>query len=65
MRTQCPDCGAALYERFYLERGGDSVLFAETYVCGAVWLWGEVAPEVRAARRCAVVETKHAAEPAP
>ena len=42
--TACPHCGANLHERVRLGLPTAMFMFAETYECGAVLLWGS-APE--------------------
>jgi hypothetical protein len=52
MKTACPDCHAAVIRRVNLERPGDPPLFAETYACGAVRVWGLVDAGNLAPRCC-------------
>ena len=51
MKTACPGCGSEVVKRVYLELQGDDPLFAETYGCGSVRLWG-LAPDDNVVRKC-------------
>lgn len=66
MRTECDACGAVIVSRVYLERqsgvaGADNPIFAETYQCGAVHLYGWVAVDCdhcTTPRRCPAALTQ-------
>lgn len=62
MNTTCPVCGAALVQRVYLVPDG-APLFAETYACGSVHLWGAVQGDGWA-RACPKGEAKEPEPPA-
>lgn len=51
--TRCGRCGSPLAIRSHLNLRGDPLVFAETYTCGAIVVWGHVSgdPNIRPCRR--------------
>lgn len=52
MRTTCPECGERMVSRAWVSKNDDPPLFADTYKCGAVKLWGAIEVGHEWARFC-------------
>lgn len=56
MRAACPKCAGELVQRVYLSVvDGARPMFAESYNCGAVHIWGQIASGTSVPRECEAV----------